>query len=67
MKFVTIPAVVMFVGACWCSFSLLMSATKRSSALRWYNRTIHFLGSILMAAVAIGGLYLMATGQLHSK
>jgi hypothetical protein len=67
MKFVTIPAVVLLIGTCWFSFSLLMSATKRSSGLRWYDRTIHFLGSILMAALAIGGLYLMATGQLNSK
>ena len=57
----------MFVGACWLSLSLFLSATKSSSGLRWYDRTIHIPGSILMAALAIGGVYLVASGQLAAK
>jgi hypothetical protein len=60
MRFVTILTVVMLAGTSWCSISLFMSATKNSSGLRWYDRTIYFVGAILMAALTIGGVYLSA-------
>jgi len=66
MKFATVRTIVMMAGAGWCSFSFLKSATKRGTSLRWYDRTIHFLGAILMAAIIIGG-FLLISGKLISK
>ena len=56
--------VIMIAGVVWFSYSLLRSGTAHGSSLRWYDRTIHLLGAILMFALAIGGLLLL-TGKLH--
>jgi len=66
MQFATIRAIVKIVAVCWCSYSFFRIATKRSGSLRWYKRTIYFLGAILMAALAVGGL-LLVTGKISPK
>jgi hypothetical protein len=66
MKFATIRAIVLIAMACWCSYSFFGVAMRRGSSLRWYRRAIFFLGAILMAGVAIGGLLLVA-GKLNPK
>jgi hypothetical protein len=65
-KFATIRAIVMIAGVCWCSYYCFRIATQRGGSLRWYNRTIYFLGAILMAGFAIGGI-LLVTGKLNAK
>jgi thiosulfate reductase cytochrome b subunit len=67
MKWAVVRAVLMIVGVAWFSFSLFKSALGKNPGLRWYDRTIHFLGAILMAAFAIGAGYLLVTGQLIQK
>ncbi len=66
MQFATIRAVVMIAAVCWCSYSLFRTASKRGGSLHWYNRTIYFLGAILMAGLAVGGL-LLVTGKISPK
>ena len=56
----------MIAGVCWCSYYCFRIATQRGGSLRWYNRTIYFLGAILMAGFAIGGI-LLVTGKLNAK
>lgn len=66
MQFATIRTIVMIAAVCWCLYSFFRIATKRGGSLRWYNRTIYFLGAILMAGLAVGGL-LLVTGKISPK
>ena len=33
----------------------------------WYDRLIRFMGGLIMAGLAIGGGYMLESGQLFSK
>jgi hypothetical protein len=57
----------MMGGAGWCSISLFKDSMKQTNNMRWYDRTIRFTGAFIMAAIAIGGSYLLASGRLFSK
>lgn len=35
--------------------------------MRWYDRIIRFTGAFIMASIAIGGSYLLASGKLFSR
>jgi hypothetical protein len=67
MNWPFIRAVVMLTGAGWCSISLFRDSVKKTSKMLWYDRAIRFIGAIIMAALAIGGGYLLASGELSSK
>jgi hypothetical protein len=67
MTWASVRVLVMIAAACWGSIALLRDAIERRSKLRWYDRTIRFLGSLIMAALAVGSGYLLISGQLISK
>jgi len=53
-----IRAIALIVGALSGAYSLFLDARGRGEPLRWYDRTIRLLGSILLLGVGIGGMFM---------
>jgi hypothetical protein len=67
MNWPTIRAILMLTGAGWCSISLFRDSVKKTSKMLWYDRVIRFIGGLIMAGLAIGGGYMLESGQLFLK
>ena len=60
MTFRTIRTIVLIVATIWASYSFFKDALGRGERLSKLDRSIRFLGAILMLAMAIGGSLLVA-------
>ena len=58
MTFQMIRAIALIAGTLSGAYSLFLDARGRGESLRWYDRTIRLLGSILLLGFGIGGMFM---------